>query len=91
MKLWRKIPKRVKRTAALSFGAGLGSLGVGNLPMFNMNALDSIVFGALASLIALAIALSFTYAGKGEVSDKDFDSHINAAIESVNSKNKKDK
>lgn len=91
MKLWKRIPKRYKRTAALSFGAGLGSLGVGNLPMFNMDALDSIIFGALASLIALAIALSFTYAGKGEVSDRDFDEHINSAIESVNSKNKKTK
>jgi hypothetical protein len=59
--------------------------------MFNMDALDSIIFGALASLIALAIALSFTYAGKGEVSDRDFDEHINSAIESVNSKNKKTK
>jgi len=47
-----------------------------------------VVFGALASLIALAIALSFTYADKGEVSDRDFDEHINSAIESVNSKNK---
>lgn len=63
-------------------------MGVGNLPLFSMSALDSVIFGALGSLIALAMALSFTYAGKGEVSDQDFDSHINAAIESVNSKTK---
>lgn len=66
-------------------------MGVGNLPLFSMNALESVLFGALGSLIALAIALSFTYAGKGEVSDKDFNDHINSAIESVNSKTKKDK
>jgi hypothetical protein len=91
VKLWKRIPKRIKRTAALSFGAGLSFMGVGSLPLFSMSALDSVIFGALGSLIALAMALSFTYAGKGEVSDQDFDSHINAAIESVNSKNKKDK
>jgi hypothetical protein len=91
VKLWKLIPKRYKRTAALCFGAGLSFMGVGNLPLFSMSALNSVIFGALGSLIALAIALSFTYAGKGEVSDRDFDEHINSAIESVNSKNKKDK
>lgn len=91
MKLWAKIPKRYKRTAALALGAGLSFMGVGNLPMFSMNALDSVVFGALGSLLGLGIALSFTYAGKGEVTDTDFDQHINNAIESVNSKTAKKK
>jgi len=64
-------------------------MGVGNLPLFSMSALNSVIFGALGSLIALAIALSFTYAGKGEISDRDFDEHINSAIDAVNSKTKK--
>lgn len=91
MKLWAKIPKRFKRTGALAIGAGLSFMGVGNLPFFSMSALTSVLFGALGSLLGLVIALSFTYAGKGEVDDKDFDNHINSAIESVNSKTKKDK
>jgi hypothetical protein len=88
VKLWKKIPKRIKRTAALALGAGLASMGVGNLPGFNMNALESVTFGALVSVIALVMQLSFTYAGKGKVPDEDFDAHINSAIESVNSKTK---
>lgn len=90
MKLWSKIPKRMKRVAALSLGAGLSSMGVGNIPLFNMGALESVLFGASVTIIALVMGLSFTYAGKGEVNDKDFDNHINATIESVQSKNKKD-
>lgn len=91
MKLWKRIPKRLKRIAALATGTGLAFLGAGNLPYLDMAPLDSILFGASGSLIALAIALSFTYAGKGEVPDKDFDAHINATIESVQSKTNKDK
>jgi hypothetical protein len=51
-----------------------------------MSAIESVLFGALGSLLGLAIALSFTYATKGDVPDNDFDKHINSAIESVNSK-----
>jgi hypothetical protein len=86
VKLWKRIPKRFKRVAALATGAGLSFMGVGNIPGFNMSALESVLFGALGSLLGLAIALSFTYATKGDVPDKDFDNHINTAIESVNSK-----
>jgi len=63
-------------------------MGVGNLPLFSMGALESVLFGASVTIVALVMGLSFTYAGKGEVSDKDFDNHINATIESVQSKNK---
>jgi hypothetical protein len=35
------------------------------------------------------MAVLFTYAGKGEVPDDDFDTSINSAIETVNSKTKK--
>jgi hypothetical protein len=65
-------------------------MGVGNLPLFNMAALESVLFGASVAIVGLVMGLSFTYAGKGEVPDKDFDNHINATIESVQSKNKKD-
>jgi hypothetical protein len=37
------------------------------------------------------MALSFNYAGKGLVDDKDFDSAMSEAISSVSSKTKKDK
>jgi hypothetical protein len=35
------------------------------------------------------MAILFTYAGKGQVPDDDFDNSINSAIETVNSKTKK--
>ena len=89
MKLWRRIPKRIKRIAALALGSGLASMGVGNLPLFAMDAFVSVLFGASVALVALVMGLSFTYAAKGEVPDKDFDAHINASIESVQSQNKK--
>jgi len=88
VKLWSKIPKRLKRIVALATGAGLAFMGVGNLPYFSMSALESVLFGASGSVLGLVMALSFTYAGKGKVEDKDFDQHINSVIESVQSKNK---
>ena len=63
-------------------------MGVGNLPLFSMGALESVLFGAIVAIVGLVMGLSFTYAGKGEVNDRDFDNHINATIESVQSKNK---
>jgi len=36
-------------------------------------------------------ALLLTYAGKGEVTDQAFDSHINDAIQNMKSQDKKDK
>jgi hypothetical protein len=41
------------------------------------------------AVLGLIGALSFTYAAKGEVPEVDFDTHINSAIENVQSKNKK--
>jgi hypothetical protein len=35
------------------------------------------------------MAILFTYAGKGEVPDDDFNTSINSAIETVSSKTKK--
>ena len=89
MKLWRRIPKRAKRVAAFALGAGIAFLGAGNI--YGYTALQSALFGATGSILVLFMALSFTYAGKGEVPDKDFDNAMSEAISSVSSKTKKDK
>ncbi len=88
MKLWRRIPKRLKRVAAFMIGAGIAFLGAGNV--YGYGALESALFGATGSILGLLMALSFNYAGKGEVPDKDFDTAISDAINSVASKSKKD-
>lgn len=83
--------KRVMRVVALAFGAGLSFMGVGNLPLFNMDAANSVMFGAIGTIVALMIGLSFTFAAKGNVPDKEFDELINQQIEAVNAKTKKEK
>lgn len=88
MKLWRRIPKRYKRIAAFAVGAGIAFMGAGSL--YGYTAVDSALFGATGAILGLLMALSFTYAGKGEVPDKDFDSAMSDAISAVNSKTKKD-
>jgi len=88
MKLWRRIPKRYKRIGAFALGAGIAFMGAGSL--YGYTALDSAAFGATGAILGLLMALSFNYAGKGEVSDQDFDGAMNDAIQSVNSKTKKD-
>lgn len=87
-KIWKKIPKRIKRVAAFAFGAGLAFIGAGSV--FSMPPIESALFGATGSVLGLVMALSFTYAGKGEVPDKDFDQAINASIDAVASKTKDD-
>lgn len=84
MKLWRRIPKRYKRVAAFTLGVGIAFLGAGSI--YGYPALDSALFGATGSVLGLVMALAFNYAGKGEVSDKDFDTAISEAINSVSSK-----
>jgi hypothetical protein len=88
MKLWRRIPKRLKRVAAFALGAGIAFLGAGNV--YGYSAIESALFGATGSILGLFMALAFNYAGKGEVPEKDFDAAISDAINSVASKNKKD-
>lgn len=88
MKLWARIPKRYKRVAAFTVGAGIAFLGAGSI--YGYSALESALFGATGAVLGLVMALSFNYAGKGEVSDKDFDGAISEAISSVASKTKKD-
>jgi len=88
-KIWSRIPKRAKRVVAFMVGAGIAFLGAGNI--YGYTALQSAVFGATGSILGLVMALSFNYAGKGEVDDKAFDAAMSEAISSVSSKTKKDK
>jgi hypothetical protein len=47
--------------------------------------------GATMAVLALATALFFIHAAKGEVPEKDFDTAINSAIETVKSGTKDEK
>jgi hypothetical protein len=89
-KVSKKHVKRGLRVLALMLGAGLSFMGVGNLPMFSMDAAESVAFGALGCLVGLITGVSLTYAAKGEVPDVDFDGLINQQIDSVQSKTKKE-
>lgn len=79
--------KRVLRIGAFAVGAGIAFLGAGSIQ--GLKPLESAQFGATGAVLGLAMALLFTYAGKGNVPDDDFDNSINSAIETVNSKTKK--
>ena len=79
--------KRVHRIGAFAVGAGIAFLGAGSIQ--GLQPLESAQFGATGAVLGLAMALLFTYAGKGNVPDDDFDNSINSAIETVNSKTKK--
>lgn len=79
--------KRVLRVGAFAVGAGIAFLGAGSIQ--GLQPLESAQFGATGAVLGLAMALLFTYAGKGNVPDDDFDNSINSAIETVNSKTKK--
>ena len=76
--------KRIYRAAAFTLGTGIAFLGAGSIQGYS--ALESARFGATGALLGLIGALAFIYASKAEVTDKDFDSTINSAIESVASK-----
>ncbi|MFM5968910.1 MAG: hypothetical protein ACKOQ8_07745 [Micrococcales bacterium] len=82
----RKTRKRIARIAAFGVAAGIIAPGAGN--WIGLDAVTSAVFGSVMVLLSLVAAILLTYAGKGEVSDADFDSHINEQIESLKSKSK---
>lgn len=79
----KKYLTRAWRIASFTLGAGLAGLGAGNI--FGVGILESLGFGATLALLGLIGALSFTHAGKGKISEQDFDTAINSAIETVKS------
>ena len=79
--------KRALRVSAFGLGTGIMFMGAGNI--WGFEALQSAGFGATGAVLGLIAVLAFTYAGKGNVPEKDFDNAINEAIETVNSKTKK--
>lgn len=92
MKLPKCSPKQIKRAKRiLAFGLAAGILSPGAGNWMGIPALESAVFGAIIVLSSLIAALLLTYAGKGEVSDAAFDSHINDAIQNMKSQDKKEK
>ena len=84
----KRIPKRWKRAAAFLLGAGIAFMGAGAI--YGYAAIESAVFGATGAALGLIMSLSFTYAGKGEVADKDYDAAMSDAINAVSSKTKKE-
>lgn len=83
----KKTIARVKRILAFGLAAGILSPGAGN--WMGIDAITSAIFGGIIVISSLIAALLLTYAGKGEVSDADFDSHIKEAITNLDSKDKK--
>ena len=81
--------KRAKRVLAFGVAAGIVSPGAGS--WIGIDAVTSAIFGAMVVLLSLVAAMLLTYAGKGEVSDIDFDNHINESIETLKSNAKKEK
>ena len=87
--LSNKTVKRALRIAAFAGGAGIAFMGAGNL--MHIDAVTSAAFGASGAVLGLTGALLFTFAGKGDVPDDDFETAINAAIQQVESKTSSDK
>lgn len=79
--------RRITRVAAFGVGTGIVFMGAGNV--WGFDALQSAGFGATGAVLGLIAVLAFTFAGKDKVSDDDFNSAINEAIQQINSKTKK--
>lgn len=82
----KPIIKRILRVAAFALGAGLTGLGAGSV--VGMSVIQSGAFGSLMGVLGIVAATAFIFAGKGQVSDADFNATINSAIETVRSKEK---
>jgi hypothetical protein len=80
MKFWIT---RTLRVLAFALATGIAFMGAGNV--FGISALQSAAFGAVGAVLGLVATLLFTYAGKAQVPDEDFNAAINKAIESVQS------
>jgi hypothetical protein len=76
--------KRIIRVAAFALGAAITGLGAGSV--VGMDIVQSAMFGALLGVLGIVAAISFIFAGKGQVNDQDFNATINSAIETVRSK-----
>jgi hypothetical protein len=76
--------KRIIRVAAFALGAAITGLGAGSV--VGMDIVQSAMFGALLGVLGILAAISFIFAGKGQVNDQDFNATINSAIETVRSK-----
>lgn len=85
----KRILRRGWRIASFTIGTGL--LGIGAGSVWGLNALQSAGLGATLALLGLAAVLFLTHAAKGRVSDEDFDTAINSAIETVKSSNNNQK
>jgi len=75
--------RRVLRVIAFAGGTGIAFMGAGNL--LHIDAITSAVFGAAGAVLGLISVLLFTFAGKDALSDTDFDTAINSAIQQVKS------
>ena len=80
----KDIISRILRVASFAGGAGLAGLAGG--AVIGLSTTQSALMGALSGVIGIFGALAFIYAGKGEVSDADFNATINSAIETARSK-----
>lgn len=85
----KKVVKRALRVAAFTVAAGLSFTGAGN--WLGFAALESAVFGAIGSLTGLVVGLLFNFALDGVLSDDEFDANMKQAVDTVQSKTKKDK
>lgn len=83
-----ELRKRILRIIAFAGGAAIAGLGAG--AALGLSVAQSAAMGALSGILGIFGALAFIYAGKGEVSDDDFNATINAAIETVRAKEKND-
>lgn len=78
--------KRIIRIGAFSIGAGIAGLGAGSA--IGLSVAQSAAMGSLTGILGIVGALAFIYAGKGTVSNDDFDVTIKSAIETVRAKEK---
>jgi hypothetical protein len=80
--------RRTLRVIAFAFATGIAFMGAGNV--FGFSALESAGFGATGAVLGLISVLLFNFAAKDGVSDTEFETAINQAIQQVQSQTAKD-
>lgn len=83
---YKAVIRKALRIKAFALATGIAFMGAGNI--FGMGAMQSASFGATGAVLGLIGVLLFNFAAKDGISDQDFDSAINQAIQSVQSKTK---